>query len=251
MSIFAMYEHRAYRHAVFPGRFIFFELLVMLLVSLGSVYLYIKYLFNEFIMLFYSTLEKFGVTYDLESLDIYTFSLQYIDIGFKYTPVDTMIYLLVGLFIFSIFLFKQRVVALNVVFWVIFLLLLLMIFLAYFIFFGDTYAYNSEKYFHLYLSTYIGFMCMSFILLSFLFAYSPYKLGAKLIMLLGSISYYFIYSFVRFSLTVLLASEVSVVFTPFMYFTIFYDFIFIIAIYSYFLYFESKKDQKKEISCKA
>jgi len=250
MSVFSMYEHRAYRRADFSGRFAFFELLVMLLVSFGSIYLYIKYFFNEFIGYFYSILEKAGVVSNLKSLDLYTFSLNYIDVDFKYTPIDTMIYLFIGLFIFSILLFKQRVVALNVVFWMMFFILMFMIFLGYFIFFGNAYAYNSEKYFNLYLTAYIGFMFISFVLLSFLFAYSPYSLGAKVIVLLGSIAYYFLYSFVRFALTVLLVSEVSVVFSPFMYFTIFYDFIFIIAIYSYFLYFESKNDQK-EMSCKS
>lgn len=250
MGVFSMYEHRAYRRVDFSERFAFFELLVMLLVSLGSIYLYVKYFFNEFIKYFYATLEKVGAVPDLKSLDIYTFSLHYFDVGFKYTPVDTMSYLFVGLFIFSIILFKQRIIALNVVFWIMFFLLLMMIFLGYFIFFGDAYAYNSEKYFNLYLTGYVGFMCISFVLLSFLFAYSPYSLGVKLVILLGSISYYFIYSFVRFALTVLLVSQVSVVFSPFMYFTIFYDFIFIIAIYSYFLYFESKKDQK-EMRCKS
>lgn len=251
MSVFSMYEHRAYRTAHLSGRFVFFELLVMLLLSVGSVYLYVKYFFNEFILYFYPIMEKAGAVADLKSLDIYTFQLHYLDIGFKYTSVASMAYLLLGLFIFSIFLFKQKVIALNIVFWLIFVLSLFMIFLAYFIFFGDAYAYNSEKYFNLYLTAYIGFMFISFVLLSFLFAFSPYSLGVKVIILLGSIGYYFIYSFVRFALTVLFVSEVSVVFSPFMYFTIFYDFIFIIVIYSYFLYFESKEEQRKEMSCKS
>jgi hypothetical protein len=73
-------------------------------------------------------------------------------------------------------------------------------------------------------------------LLAVLLALLPVSFIIKLAVLVGTILYYFLYSFVRFALTVLLVSEYSVTLSPFMYFTIFQDFIFVVIVYSYLLY---------------
>lgn len=124
-------------------------------------------------------------------------------------------------------------------------MLLLSVFILYFMFFSANYPYSAEKYFDLYLHAYIGFMLMCFITLSFILTLTPETFMKKLLILMSSIGYYFLYSFVRFACTVLLVSQVSVVFSPFMYFTIFYDFILIIYIYTVTLYQDTQKNASR------
>jgi len=217
------------------------ESTVLLFVSIVSIYLYLAFFYNQFIEYFYQILLQNDIKEGLVSLDIYYYDLMVLDVPFVYNATMTLFIVLIGLVLGIWILLKQKVIPLNVVFWIAFLMLLMSIFILYFIFFSAYYPYDAEKYFGLYLHAYIGFMFMCFVVLSFLLALTPEHFMRKLIILVSTIGYYFLYSFVRFACTVLLVSQVSVVFSPFMYFTIFYDFILIIYVYTVILYKDTQK----------
>lgn len=237
-------QHRSYRTIKRKGLPFWVESIVLLSVSIISIYFYLALFYSEFIEYFNQILLQNGITEGLISLNIYYHDLLVVDVPFMYNSSIALWTGLIG-FVLGIFiLLKQKIIPLNVVFWIAFLMLLMSIFILYFIFNSANYPYSSEKYFDLYLHAYIGFMLMCFVVLSFILALTPGTLMRKFIILLSSIGYYFLYSFVRFACTVLLVSQVSVVFSPFMYFTIFYDFILIIFIYTIIL---DKVTQKIDI----
>ena len=240
-------QHRSYRTIVRKGFPFWVESMILLFVSMISIYLYVAFLYNQFIEYFYQILLQNGIQERLISLNVYYSELMIIDIPFVYSETMTLVIGLIGLVLGIIILLKQKVIPLNVVFWIAFLMLFMMVFILYFIFFGENYPYSTEKYFNLYLHAYIGFMFMCFVALSFILALTPEYFMRKLTILLGTIGYYFLYSFVRFACTVLLVSQVSVVFSPFMYFTIFYDFIIIIYIYTAIIYEDTQKNDERRL----
>lgn len=234
-------QHRSYRTIMRKGLPFWIESIVLLCISITSIYLYIASLFNQFMEYLHQILLQNGIKEGLISLNIYSYNLMIVDVPFLYNTSATLFMGLVGLVLGIFILFKQKLIPLNVVFWISFLMLMMGIFILYFIFFSNSYPYSAEKYFEIYLNAYTGFMLMCFVALSFILALTPGTLIGKTIILVSSIGYYFLYSFVRFACTVLLVSQVSVVFSPFMYFTIFYDFILIIYIYTIILYKDTKK----------
>ena len=238
-------QHRSYRIIERKGLPFWVESIFFLVVSSISIYLYLAFFYNQFIEYFSHILLESGIQEGVLNLNVYNFGLMVPDVPFFYNQTMTLFIGLAGSIFVIWILFKQKVIPLNVVFWIAFLMLLLSIFLAYFIFFSNYYPYNTEKYFDLYMHAYIGFMLMCFVVLSFILALTPGYFIRKVLILLGVIGYYFIYSFVRFAVTVLLVSQVSVVFSPFMYFTIFYDFILIIYIYTAMLYRDRQKSDAR------
>ncbi|MBT8343582.1 MAG: hypothetical protein HKP62_09105 [Sulfurovum sp.] len=234
-------QHRSYRTIIREGLPFWAESIVLLCISIISIYLYIAFFYNQFIEYFYQILLQNEITEGLISLNIYYHNLLVVDVPFLYNSPITLWIVLIGLVLGIFILIKQKMIPLNVVFWIAFLMLLMSIFIVYFIFFSASYPYSAEKYFDLYLHAYIGFMLMCFVALSFILALTPGSFMRKLIILLSSIGYYFLYSFVRLACTVLLVSQVSVAFSPLMYFTIFYDFILIIYIYTIILYEDTQK----------
>jgi len=235
-------QHRSYRTIVRKGLSFWIESIILVLVSIIGIYLYLRFFYNQFIDYFYQLLLHNGITEGLISLNIYYHDLMVVDVPFMYNTSTTLLIGLAGLVFVIFILLKQKTIPLNVVFWISFLMLLMSIFIVYFIFFSGSYPYSAVKYFDLYLHAYIGFMVMCFVALSFILALTPETFIRKIIILISSIGYYFLYSFVRFACTVLLVSQVSVVFSPFMYFTIFYDFILIIYIYTIILYKDTQKN---------
>jgi len=235
-------QHRSYRTIVKKGLSFWVESIILILVSIASIYLYLTSFYNQFIEYFYQILLQNGIDEGLTSLTIYYHSLQVVDVPFLYNTSKALFIGLVSLIVGIFILLKQKIIPLNVVFWISFLMLLLSIFILYFMFFSTSYPYSAEKYFDLYLHAYIGFMLMCFVALSFILTLTPETFMKKLVILISTIGYYFLYSFVRFACTVLLVSQVSVVFSPFMYFTIFYDFILIIYIYTVTLYQDTQKN---------
>jgi hypothetical protein len=235
-------QHRSYRTMVRKGLSFWVESLILALTSILSIYLYLAFFYNQFIEYFNQILLQSGIKEGMISLSIYYHDLLVVDVPFVYNTSTTLFIGLAGLLIGVFILLKQKVIPLNVVFWIVFLMSLMSIFILYFIFFSTSYPYSAEKYFDLYLHAYIGFMLMCFVALSFILALTPETFMRKFIILLSAIGYYFLYSFVRFACTVLLVSQVSVVFSPFMYFTIFYDFILIIYIYTIILYQDTQKN---------
>jgi len=232
-------QHRSYRTVARKGFPFWVDMIILSLISLVSLYAYGTIFHNEFV-----TFLQSGIPVEMIGFKVYTFDMLAFDVPFLYTQTMLLFIGLVGIVVVMIVLFYQRVIPLNVVFWIEFLLALMAIFVLYFIFFSRYFPYSAEKYFNLYLYAYVGFMLMCFIVLSFSLALTPESFAKKLSVLLMVIAYYFIYSFVRFALTVLLVSQVSVVFAPLMYFTIFYDFILIIYVYSFMLYKDTQKNIK-------
>lgn len=235
-------QHRSYRTIVRKGLSFWVESIILVFVSVISIYLYLSFFYNEFIEYFYQLLLDNGIKEGLISLNIYYHDLLMVDIPFNYNTSTTLMIGLIGLVLGIFILLKQKIIPLNVVFWISFLMLLMSIFIVYFIFFSTSYPYSAVKYFDLYLHAYIGFMFMCFVALSFILALTPETFMKKIIIFVSSVGYYFLYSFVRLACTILLVSQVSVVFSPFMYFTIFYDFILIIYIYTIILYQDTQKN---------
>ena len=234
-------QHRAYRIIERKGLSFWMESIILVLISIVSIYLYLTFFYNQFIEYFNQILIENGIKDGLVSLKIYNHDLWIVNVSFLESNPSILwigvIVLVLGIFI----LFKQKIIPLNVVFWIAFLMVLMSIFILYFIFFGNSFPYNVEKYFDLYLHAYIGFMSMCFIALSLILALTPETFVKKVIIFVATVGYYFLYSFVRLACTVLLISQVSIVFSPFMYFTIFYDFILIIYIYTITLYRDTQK----------
>ena len=240
-------QHRSYRTIERKGLSFWLESLILILISIISLYIYLAFFYNQFLEYFYQILLQNGINAGLISLNIYFHDLLVVDVPFVYNTSTTLWIGLVGLALGIFILLKQKTIPLNVVFWLAFLMLLMSIFILYFIFFSANYPYSVEKYFNLHLHAYIGFMFMCFFTLSFILALTPGTFVRKLFLLVGTVGYYFLYSFVRFACTVLLVSQVSVVFSPFMYFTIFYDFILIIYIYTITLYEDTQKNDIRSL----
>ena len=237
-------QHRSYRTLVRKGFPFWIDMIILSSISLVSLYAYGTIFYNDVVTFLHQIFLQSGMDVEMIGLKIYTFDMLAFDVPFLYTQPMLLFIALVGIVTVMIVLFYQRVIPLNVVFWIEFLLVLMGIFILYFIFFSRYFPYSAEKYFNLYLYAYVGFMLMCFLVLSFSLALTPESFGKKLSVLLMVIAYYFIYSFVRFAMTVLLVSQVSVVFAPLMYFTIFYDFILIIYVYTFMLYKETQKNIK-------
>jgi len=242
-----LHQHRSYRIIARKGLPFWVESILFIMISIVSIYLYLAFFYNQFITYFYDVLVQNNLKEGILSLDVYFFNLMAIDVPFLYNSKETLIVVLLVLLASILILSKQKVIPLNVVFWISFLLLLMIIFVLYFIFFSPYYPYSAEKYFSLYLYAYIGFMFMCFVVLSIILAITPEHFIRKMMVLLFSIGYYFLHSFIRFAMTVLLVSQVSVAFSPLMYFTIFYDFILVIYVYTIMLYGYTRRQHTRRL----
>lgn len=239
-------QHRSYRVFSRKGLSFWTESLILLFISIVSIYLYLTFFHNQFMEYFHKVLLQNGVDNGLISLNVYSFDALITNIPFSYSSLTSLLIVLIGLIFGVVILFKQKTIPLNVVFWIVLLIVLMSVFIMYFIFFSTHYPYSSEKYFDIYLHSYIGFMFMCFIALSFILALTPETLTKKIFILSVSIVYYFLFSFIRLACTILLVSQVSVVFSPFMYFTIFYDFILVVYIYTVMVYRNAKKINQRK-----
>jgi hypothetical protein len=186
-----------------------------------------------------------GINDVLIGLKIYGHTLFLPSFSFMFNDTVSLVLALAVLIVFGFVLIRQKKIALNIVFWILFLVLWSMAFIIYFVVNAENFPYDFQKYFYLYLHAYIGFMFMSFIVMSLILALTPDMTVKKIAVLIGVIGYYFLYSFVRLAMALLLVSQVSVVFAPLLYFTIFYDFIVVIYFYTNVLYRSVQKFDKE------
>jgi len=240
-------QHRSYKTIARKGFPFWIDMIILSLISLMSLYAYGTIFYNEVVTFLHQIFLQSGMNVEMINLKIYTFDMLAFDVPFLYTQPMLFFTGLVAIIAVMIVLFYQRAIPLNIVFWIEFLFALMAIFILYFIFFSHYFPYSAEKYFNLYLYAYIGFMLMCFFVLSFSLALTPESFTKKLLVLLTVIGYYFIFSFARLAMTVLLVSQVSVAFAPLMYFTIFYDFILIVYAYTYMFYKETQKNIKRSL----
>lgn len=236
-------QHRSYK-TIYRDKFSFWmELILFVLISLASLYIYMSFIHNRVMTIIQTLFEQNGLKLELVGLYIYRFDIVAFDVPFLYNEPLNLFIALIALVVVMLILAYQRLIPLNMVFWLEFIFAFVVIFTIYFIFFSSNFPYTSEKYFDLYFHAYIGMVLMSFMVLSLSLALTPSGMLYKLFTLMAVIGYYFLYNFVRFCATVLLISQVSIVFVPLMYFTIFYDFILVIYIYTYILYRNTKRSQ--------
>ena len=238
-------QHRSYRKVIRNGLPFRIEFLLLSAISIGSIYFYVTVLYNQFMVFFNNLLLSANINEALIGLKIYGYTLFLPSLSFIFNDTVSLVLASAFLIVFGFALIKQKKIALNIVFWIVFLVLWSVVFIVYFIVNAENFPYDFQKYFHLYLHAYIGFMFMSFIVMSLILALTPDMTLKKIAVLIGVIGYYFLYSFVRLAMALLLVSQVSVVFAPLLYFTIFYDFIVVIYFYTNVLYRSAQKFDKR------
>lgn len=219
--------------------------------ALWVVYMYMTEWLNTFSLYFADLLNEVSVTATTKTEMLYNhFPTVLIDLSFVHIqPLYLYFFLLVSVVLFYL-LKHQKVIVYNVAMWINFFVLMLIVFLIYFIFIGDSFPYTFSDYTELYLTALTGFMLFSFLISFFAIALIPGIPFFKIAAIVGMTFYYVIYSLVRYALTILLASQVSILFAPVMFFTLFFDFIFFISVYSYVLYKSAKREQEKELEWK-
>ena len=239
--------HRSYRRLRINKPLFVAELLAYFLVSAGAVYLYGEKYLNLFTQYFKKTLLQAGIT-DIGSVqvDIFGFDITLLGLPFKHTQPLFLFFILVGMLALFFILRYQKIIAYNIAMWINFFLLVFMVFLLYFIFLPAHFPYTFFDYFDLYLTAQIGMMLFSFLILGVAIALTPAPVWLKAVTFLVSVPYYIVYSLLRYALTILLVSQFSIVFAPIMFFTLYLDFVFFVAVYSYFLYKSAVLFGKKE-----
>lgn len=242
--------HRSYRRLKINKAYFITEVAFYVLFSVGAVYLYIIYLFNQYVCYFKNILHDVHVDVSTAAVDIAGFPVMLLDSAFAHSQPLTLFFVLVGMIVLFFVLKMQRVIPYNIAMWINFFLLMFMVILLYFLFWGDRFPYSFVSYFELYLTALIGMMLFSFIITGLAIALTPAPYWMKLTTFFIMVFYYIGYSLVRYGLTVLLTSQVSIVMAPIMFFTLYFDFIFFISIYSYFLYRSALLFKKKDTSWK-
>ena len=212
------------------------------------VYMYTTEWLNAFSLYFTDLLNEASITATTKIDMIYNhFPIVLIDLSFVHMqPLYLYFFLMVSIVLFYL-LKHQKVIVYNVAMWMNFFVLMLIVFLIYFIFMGDSFPYTFSDYVELYLTALIGFMLFSFLITFSAIALIPGFPLFKIFAIVGMAFYYIIYTFARYALTILLASQVSVLFAPVMFFTLFFDFIFFVSVYSYILYKSAKREKEKEL----
>ncbi len=237
--------HRSYRRLELNRPLLITEslLLVLLLGTLMFIYLY--YVFPYFISLFYTQLQHCSIDVNLVSSDIYGISFILLDLSYAELPTRSKIIIFAILIMIYILLFKQKFIPYNIVMWLNFFILLFAIFVLYFIFFSANYPYTLLDFQKLYLFASFGFIFFSGIVIIIVFTITPIHYLLKITIFILTMLYFMIFSIIRFALLILLSTQLSVIFTPVMFFTLYLDFFFFVSIYSYVLYLGSKKMKHK------
>jgi len=238
--------HRSYRKIHANKLKLFFEMIVLFLVSLTVEYIFLKYLFNDFILFFQKVLHTVQIDTVLKNVEIFGFDIHLLELSFMHTQPMVLFLLLITMII-SVFIFmKQRFIPYNVIMWINFFLIIFIIFILYFIFLGQYFPYSFLEYFELYMTAHIGFVFFIFLITLLSIVLVPNTFVNKFIAFAMIVIYYLAFSLVRYALTLLLVSEVSIVFAPILFFTLYLDFLFFVSAYSYFLYKSAIRYQKLE-----
>lgn len=238
--------HRSYRKLKTNKAYAVFESTIMLSILALFMYLFLFYFFPYFLSEFYLQLQNYGIFPKLASVDIFSITFQVLDLPYSYLqPITKYIWLI--LLVISYFgLLKQKFIPYNVVMWLNFFIILTAIFVLYFIFFTKYYPYNMVTFLELYLHATFGFIFFSALIMLAVFVLTPINIISKTIIFTFSIVYFMLYSTIRFALLVLYTSQVSVIFAPLMFFTLYLDFFFFISIYTYALAIKSKSTNRME-----
>jgi len=238
--------HRSYRRLLFKKNHIFIESLILLIIMAFMMYVYLIYGLNEFLVFFNTQLNTHDITSVLVNVDIFGLSYSVVNLQYAYLqPLHKFIWLIVLITSYFIML-KQKLFPYNVIMWVNFFIILTTIFLLYFIFFSAYYPYTLVEFSKLYFTATLGFLFFSGIIIIITFVVTPVNFILKLFVFIFSFAYFMIFSMIRFALTILLATQVSVVFSPIMYFTLYLDFFFFVSIYSYLLYWKAIRVKRKD-----
>lgn len=238
--------HRSYRKLRIHKGILFLEIFLYAVISFLAVYLYTTYLLDSFVYYFHEVLGGAGITSTITAIDIFGWKVELIDLSFAHTQPLILLFGLIGLVLFFLLLIKQKIIPLNVVMWINFYNLLFISFILYFIFFAKYFPYTFIEFFELFTTAHIGFMLFSFILTSAAISLTPATLIYKLLAYAAMVIYYLLFSLVRYGLSILLVSQVSIVWAPIVFFTFYLDFFFFVALYSYFLYRSSLTFQRKD-----
>jgi len=238
--------HRSYRKLKVNKPLFMTEILLYMLFSLAAVYFYVTYLFNGFTNYFYERLKDANIDASLSVVNIYGFDLKMIDLPFIHTQPFLLFLILVAMILLFFILKKQRILPYNIAMWLNFFVLIFIVFVLYFIFAAESFPYSFIQYFELYHTAHIGLMLFSFFITILAVVLTPATYGMKAVTVVVMVVYYMVYSLIRYAFTVLLASQVSIVMAPIMFFTLYLDFIFFVSIYSYFLYKSAVRFQRKD-----
>jgi len=239
--------HRSYRklHRAKGGFFV--EIVLYAVFAVWVVYMYLTQWLNTFSLYFAHLLNEVSVTATTKIDTIYDrFPIVLIDLSFVHMqPLYLYLFLMASVLLFYL-LKHQKLIVYNVAMWMNFFVLMLIVFLIYFIFMGDTFPYTFADYVELYITALVGFMLFSFLITFSAIALIPGLPLFKIFAIVSMAFYYIIYTFARYALTILLSSQISILFAPVMFFTLFFDFIFFVSIYSYVLYKSAKRKKEKE-----
>jgi len=242
--------HRSYRRLKINKLHFMIEVFFYLVVSLASTYFYIGYLLNEFNDYFTKTLQAAGIEISEVTDRVYGFPIRLVDLSFAHTPPIYFLFMLIGMTVLFFILKKQKLIPYNIAMWINFFMLIAMLFVLYFLFFGESFPYSFSTYLELFVTAHIGLMLFSFIITGLAIALTPAPYWMKGVTMIGMICYYLFYSLFRFGMVVLLVSQVSIVMAPIMFFILYFDFIFFVSVYSYFLYKSAVLFQKKDTAWK-
>jgi len=240
--------HRSYRKLHLNKKLVWFESIFFLLTMFVMMDLYLDDVFNTFIEFFYSQLQSNQIFGTLVDVEIFTMPFKMIDLQYAYLqPLSKFIWL-ICLFLGYFIMLKQKIFPYNVIMWINFFIILTSVFVLYFIFFSEYFPYTVTDYTELYLTATFGFLFFSALIMITVFILTPIHFILKFIVFVLSLAYFMVFTLVRFALTLLLATQVSVIFAPMMFFTLYLDFFFFVSIYTYILYWKSMQTKKMDAS---
>jgi len=249
-DIIKIVPHRSYRRLNIDKRLMLIEGFVLMLFILGIMYIFITSQFNMFIEFFYNQLQANSISSILTSVDIFGVDIKVVDMKFAYLqPLTNYIWALVLLLLYVITI-KHKIFPYNVSMWFNFFIVLMLIFVTYFIFFSKYFPYTLVEFSELYITAVLGFIFFCSVIMMIILLMVPFQFLIKLLIFGMTLVYFMLFSLIRFGLTVLLVSQVSVVFAPMMFFTLYLDFFFFISVYSYILYWKSIRMKRMEVPWK-
>jgi hypothetical protein len=216
-----------------------------MLITLGCTLLYIHVIHNTTMDWVLDLVRQMGVELGGRTVEVYLHPLMVLDTGFRFNDFRTEVLVLLGLILSMLFIWKFRPIPLNFRFWLLFFLLAETIFVSYFILWGEHYPYTPMNYIRLYLYAYIGFSTATASLFGFLIALLPFRFYTKVLLLLAVILYYWVLGFLRLLATQLIIDQYSVMLSPFLYFTVFFDYLAIVMLYGYLLHYLNRSEQKE------
>jgi len=238
--------HRSYRKLHLSKKILWLEGFVFIAIIIAMMYIYLIYGVNEFILYFHSQLKSYDTTSRLINIDIFTLQFYVLDMNYAYLRPITMLLWLIALFVGFFIILKQKLLPYNVSMWINFFIILTSIFVLYFLFFTEYFPYTLVQYTELYLTATFGFLFFSALIMLMVFLLVPMNSVLKFVIFIISVLYFMFFTMIRLALTLLLTTQISVIFAPVMFFTLYLDFFFFVSVYTYVLYWQAKQNKKME-----